>query len=218
MIKAVIFDMDGLMIDSEPLNSKAISQVIMEYGKVPIVKKSGLVHTVGLKGDKIWEELAIIHKINESIEVLREKRRSVYLQILKTTSITIMPGIKDLLMTFKKKNMPLALASNSPRKHIEFILKRLKLFHYFPVITTADEVTRPKPFADIYLKSAEKLQIDSSSCLVLEDSESGVIAGKGAGMKVIAVPNQYTKHQDFSKADLVTFSLENITWDISSQL
>lgn len=217
MIKAIVFDMDGLMIDSEPLNSKAVSEVIKEYGKVPISKENGLVHTAGLKGDKQWEELRVVHNIEERIQVLREKRRKAYLEIIKTTSIQTMPGLMDLLRLLKKKNIPLALASNTGRKHIQFILDKLKLFHYFPIITTGDEVVRPKPNPDIYIKTAKKLSTTTSYCLVLEDSESGVIAGKKAGMKVIAVPNVYTQNQDFTGADLVTSSLKNITWHTIAQ-
>lgn len=213
MIKGVIFDMDGLMIDSEPLQSEAIAVVLKEYGKEPIFKKNKLIHTVGLKGHEQWTELKKTHGIDEEIEILREKRRAAYIKIIKKNGVKTMPGLIKLLKQLKTKDgLKMGLASNTKIEHILLILNKLKIHGYFNVIISADQVKNAKPHPDIYLKTAADLKLDPENCLVLEDSESGVLAAKKAGMNVIAVPSKFTNHQDFSQSDLVVSSLAKITW------
>ncbi|MDO8461101.1 MAG: HAD family phosphatase [bacterium] len=216
MIKGVIFDMDGLMIDSEFLNSSSISEVIKMYGKVPIIKENGLIHTVGLKGYDQWAEIKKTHQITESIDNLRRKRRRIYLEILKKEKIKIMSGLKELMYILKNKNVKLAVASNTSKEHIVFILKKISMFSYFHTIVSADEVKRAKPYPDIYKKVARQLGLKPSECIVLEDSQTGVLSAKRAGMFIIAVPSVFTKYQNFLKADIILPSLRSIKWKIIS--
>lgn len=215
MIKGVIFDMDGLMIDSEPLQSEAIAVVLKEYGKDPIFKKNKLIHTVGLKGHEQWAEIRKTHGIDEDIEILREKRRKAYIKIVQKNGVKTMPGVISLLKQLKEKgDLKIGLASNTALKHILLILNKIKVRSYFNLIISADHVKNAKPHPDIYLKAAKGLKLDPGDCLVLEDSQSGVIAAKKAGMYVIAVPSRFTNHQDFSQSDLIVPSLAKITWEI----
>ena len=211
-LKAVIFDMDGLMFDTEPVSSKAYEKLIREYGKEPIFDpKTGLIHQAGL-GKVLINLIKEKHNIDEDDEILRQKRRTIYRKILEKEGLEAKPGLLELLNLLNKKKIKIALASNTFYEGILFNLKKAKLDKYFNEIISGEHVENYKPHPDIYLESAKRLKVNPSECLVLEDSGFGVESGKAAGMKVIAVPNKYTSHQDFSKADLIVNSLEKITW------
>jgi len=215
MIKAVIFDKDGLIIDSEPIHSKAFEVVLRSYGKVPKLFPNGLVHIVGLRGDQSWKLLKEKYDIKENIEVLRKKQRENYSKLLKS-KMTLMPGVLSILKLIKVKKLKTAIASSSIRKHILHVINTLNLSTYFDVIVSGQDVVQSKPDPQIFLVTAEKLGLKVSNCLVFEDSETGVQAAKRAGMKVIAVPTKHTRNHDFSRADMIINSLEEMDWGIIS--
>jgi len=104
----------------------------------------------------------------------------------------------------------LAVCSSTEKDFIILILTNLNVIKYFDIITGGFDVERNKPFPDVYLETAKRLKLDSKDCLAIEDSENGVIAAKEAGMNCIAVPNDYTKLHDLSKADIVLNGLSEI--------
>ena len=216
MIKAVIFDMDGVMIDSELVQSKAFEAVIKEYGKVPVYNESGVVHTIGIRSRENWEVIKKKHSIEEETDILIEKRRAIYGQLLET-EIKPMPGLLELLALLKKHKVKIALASSSNLKHIDLVLSRLNIRDYFEVIVSGDMVQKGKPFPDVFEETARRLRVLPAKCLVLEDTESGVNAAKDAGMNVIVIPNRFTQNQDFSNADLVINTLQRLAWSILSR-
>lgn len=211
MIKAVIFDVDGLMIDTELLHSQAHGVVIKNYGKEPIPFTNGLIHIVG---KSIKENSKIIlekHNIQETAEVFEVEKGKAYLHLLRNKKIKPLPGLTKLLKLLQKHNIKTAIGSSGIKKGIELILKNLVMEDNFPVIVSLEDIKRPKPFPDVYIKAANLIHVNPKECLVLEDSQSGVEAAKSAGMKIIAIPSKYTKHQDFSKADRIVSSLTEIT-------
>lgn len=212
MVRAVLFDMDGLMIDSEPLQSLAFEAVIREYGKEPLLYDNGLVHEIGVRGDKNWLALMEKYDISEDITVLRSKRRAVYEQLV--TQVEAMPGLHELLGLLKKNNVLAAVVTSSPRKHAEPILANLNISDHFTHIICGDEVEKGKPDPEGFLRASQLLEIHPQHCLVIEDAESGLRAAKLASMNTIAVPSKYTKHHDLQHADLVVESLHDISWDV----
>lgn len=211
MKKAVIFDMDGLLIDSEPIQSQSFELVLKEYDKVPTYHENGLVHKVGLKGDESWEQLKKQYEISEDTMVLRKKRRAAFLQLIQKGAITCMPGVLELLQMLHTEHIFTAIASNSIKEHIVPILQSLQIEKYFLAIASAEDGIKAKPEPDIYLKAADLLGVTPKECVVLEDSQTGALAGKRAGMTVVAVPSKFTKDQDFSLADVRITSLHNFT-------
>ena len=206
MIQVVIFDMDGLMIDSEPIQSLAFEEVIKSLGNVPQKSLNGLVQTLGITERENWIKLKSQYEIGESVDTLVALRFPVYLELL-SKHIQAMPGLYDLLELLKKKQMKLAVASSSRLEIIHAALGAISCESYFDILVSGTEVKSGKPYPDIFLKVASILKVDPSVCIVLEDSENGVIAGQKAGMKVIAVKNQYTAEHDFSLANVVLGSL-----------
>lgn len=216
MIQAVIFDMDGLMIDSEPIQSLSFETVIREYGKVPELHANGLVHETGVRGDKNWQAMKEKYNLPDEISVLRLKRRAVYEQILH--KVKAMPGLYELIETLQNNNISTAIVTSSPRKHAEPILKQLNIIDYFNYIICGDEVEKGKPDPEGFAKASKMLAIEPEYCLVLEDAESGIIAAKAISMKAIAVPSPYTKHHNMKKADKIVGSLYDIKIDTIQSL
>ena len=208
MIKAVIFDMDGVIVDTEPVHSKALEILIKQYGKTPLFKETGLVHTAG--GEEMDQKVMEAHKINDSTKNFTFRRREIFVKLLEE-KLTPMPGFLPLIKTLKKEKIKIGLASNRILKNISIIIKNLDIEAYFEVITGWSEAIHHKPAPDIYLEAVKSLGIDPKFCLAIEDSENGVESAKSAGMKVIAVPNRFTKSQSFDRADLSVSSLERIT-------
>lgn len=217
MIKAVIFDMDGLMIESENLQSQAFGIIIKQYEIDPIKQVNGLIQTPGLSERANWEILKKKHNLKEDTDILIKKRNPIYLDILKK-NIVSKPSLIELIKLLKNEQILLAVASSSGIEHIESVLGKLKITKEFNVVVSGQFIKNSKPAPDIFLEAAKQLGVKPSECLVLEDAESGVEAGSRAGMKVIAVPNKYTKDHNLSRANLIVNSLNNINWNIISTI
>lgn len=211
MIKAVIFDMDGIMIDSEPLHSQSWERLLKEYKIKPIFNSQGLVHEVGIVSDDSYLTIMKKHNLKENLETVREKRRKYFIDLIKEKGV-VMPGLLKLIKMLKSKKVKTAVSSSRNLKQVNFVLNQIKVRNLFKVIIGRTPGLDPKPAPDMFLLTAKKLNVKPSECLVLEDSKTGVEAGKAAGMKVIAVPTKHTKHHDFSEADLVVDSLKDIKW------
>lgn len=210
IIQAIIFDMDGLMIETEHLQSQAYEQVLRSYGVNPEFNNEGVVHRVGISGVDNFIFLKQKYNIDESIEVLLDKKQTIYRAIL-SNNIVPKPGLLALIETMKNAGLKLAVASSSSLEDIMFVLKHIGITDAFEVVVSGENVTRHKPAPDIFIEAARRLNINPENCVVLEDSQSGVEAANAAHMKVIAVPNRYTKSQDFKSADMVVTSLEKVT-------
>lgn len=215
MIKAVIFDMDGLMVDTEPLYSKAMSQVAEKRGKCFTLDiKQKVMGRLAIESLTIFKETL---GLTESARELLEEREGIYGNLL-TQGVTPMPGLFYLLDLLNKLGIRKAIASSSKKQWIDLIIDKLGLEEEFEVIVCGQEVELGKPNPDIYLLAAKKLNLDTAECLVLEDAISGVQAAKAAKMKCIAVPNQFTQGLDFPQVDLVVDSLKRIDEELLSKL
>jgi HAD superfamily hydrolase (TIGR01509 family) len=206
MRKAVVFDMDGIVIDSEPIHSLAFKEVLSEYG-VPYVTDE-IVHVPGLGSKENWEILKERFGFEEDTSVLVAKRRQAYLRALKNR-LEPRPGLLKLLDELAEKGYALALATSSTSS-VDVVLDGLNIRRYFDAVVGGTEVTKTKPDPEIFLKVAIKLDNSTEECLAIEDAVAGMKAAKRAGMKCIAVPTSCTIADDFSEADLVLDSLEYI--------
>jgi HAD superfamily hydrolase (TIGR01509 family) len=210
--KAIIFDHDGVMVDTEPLHSRAWTQVLETYGIKPNLHENGLVHQVGITINANWEILKSVYKLTEDTELLEAQRGQLYLAQLKRSKP--MPGLEKLLRELRGEkqngNLKIAIGSSSNREYIQIALNTFGFTDDFDLIVSGQEVAHGKPAPDIYLKAARNLGISPENCLVMEDTSAGVTAAKSAGIKVIAIPNAYTRGHDFSNADKVVNSLEQV--------
>lgn len=206
MIKAVIFDMDGVLVDSEPYQFRAFQKVFKPYG-VKLTRKNftGFGKTVLENVTEIAKQNGITADISELVK----ERQKIYLSLIKG-NIKAVKGAENLVKELSSI-YPLAIASSSVIKIILLNLDCMKLADKFKVFVGGDMVPNGKPSPDIFLKASELLNVSPDSCLVIEDAENGVKAAKAAGMACIAVPNKYTKNQDFSMADKAVKSLSEIS-------
>jgi beta-phosphoglucomutase family hydrolase len=212
MIKAAIFDMDGIMIDSEMLHSRSFEEVLKGHGVHASKDEHGIIHTPGVKGWDNWVNLKKKYGVDAEVEHLMQKKKKIMLELHREYGIEPLPGLRELVELLKDKNILLAVGTSSIKDRALMVLENLGIKHEMQAIVTGDDVERGKPAPDIYLKAADLLNVLPKECIVFEDAVNGVEAGKAAGMRVIAVPTRYTVRNDFSKADLVVESLENVTW------
>jgi len=206
MITTVIFDLDGLLADTEPLHCRAYQDALQSEG-ASLTKADYIDHWVRSgKGIADWVAL---HGLNVDPLALRVKKSARYLELL-ASSLRPMDGALELLKVLYG-NKTLALASSSYQDAVDGVLEGLNIAHYFKAIVTGLDVPRVKPAPDIFLTAARRVGAVPSECVVIEDAEKGVLAAYQAGMSCIAVPNAHTRHHDFSKASRVCSSLNEIT-------
>jgi HAD superfamily hydrolase (TIGR01509 family) len=182
--RALIFDMDGLLVDSEGLAAAAMDRLLDEYqlGRKPEVHAR-------LLGRRLIEALAIVrdgYGMEENVEVLIARYSDLRIEALRG-SVKPMPGAAEIIARARLAGLPIALATSGMRIHADISLGETGLAGSFSSETTGDEVTRGKPAPDLFLMAAERLGIDPADAVVLEDSPLGVEAAKAAGMRVIAV-------------------------------
>lgn len=204
-LAAVVFDMDGLLVDTERLQFGASDLVLQDLRGVTLPREV-MVSLVGLRSDQCWARMKEMYDLGESVEELEAAQARYYAPMLREQS-EAMPGARDLIATLHAQGFPLAIASSSPLWQIDAIVKRLEIGGVLAAVASGEEVAHGKPAPDVYLLAAERLGIAPSRCVALEDSGPGTTAAKAAGMSVIAVPTPETAAHSFALADLVLPSL-----------
>ncbi|MBN2399078.1 MAG: HAD family phosphatase [Candidatus Aminicenantes bacterium] len=196
---ALIFDMDGLMIDSERLYFAAEREMAAAHGKE--LRDEELWPLMGRKPIESLRLLRGILGIETSPEELLEWRNRLMLEKM-GRDLGAMPGLFEILQTFHGR-LKLAVGTGAQREFLDLALDTLGIRPYFAVLQTADAIERGKPDPEIYILACRRLKLSPWECIVLEDARNGVLAGKAAGCPVIAVPNDYTRDQDFGEADWI---------------
>ena len=201
-MKAVIFDMDGVLIDSQPYHFKADIDTMAEYG---VIKDQKFYEAfAGTLTDNRMRTLRDMFGLDVPAEELIEKREKMILDIMANEDIKPVSGIPELLRSIKALGLKTAVASSSGIELIKLVLDRLGIAVYFDSITSGNDVKRGKPSPDIFLLAAERIGAEPSECLVVEDSENGVKAAKSAGMKALGYINPTSGYQCLDMADAVT--------------
>lgn len=206
MVKAVIFDLDGVIILTEHLTSRYYDTLLRSMGKTPIPYPNGMIQPVGLRGKETWAIFKERYNITEDTEPYREKMRGFYAQSLKE-NMHPMPGLLELLKYIKKHNLKMAIATGSSPEIAELVTKGLGIESYFEAIVSGRDVKETKPHPEPYLLASQKIKINPSDCLAIEDSAMGIMSAKKAGMFVVALSNGLNEGEDHSNANLVVKSL-----------
>jgi len=184
MIKAIIFDMDGVISDTQGIHAKIESKILSMNG-IKISPEYITKHFAGIKTEVFLKEILKTKNVKADLNYLlkykwREMRRQV-------KNIKEIEGAKNLIKYFYKRDYILAVASSSNKKFIKSVLKKLKILKYFKVIISSDEVKNSKPNPEIFLLVSKKLLIQPNNCLVIEDGIAGMKAAKKAKMKCIGL-------------------------------
>jgi HAD superfamily hydrolase (TIGR01509 family) len=204
--RAIIFDMDGVIVDSEPRHERAFLEVIAELG---YADNHGIQFSdyLGRTDRELWVDFIARHKPRQSLETLLALKRERVLAILRADE-PLFHGLPELIEKLATKYR-LALASGSETLVVQEVLNFRGLRRYFSAAISASEVNTGKPAPDIFLRSAELLGVDPAECWVIEDSKPGVAAALAAGMSVIAITNTHPA-QELSNATIVVHSYEEI--------
>lgn len=212
MIKALIFDMDGLMIDSERLYFQAEKEIADKFN-VPLREET----LWKMMGTKPIEGMAIFVKdLNLPIDAHQalDIRTDIMRDKLKN-DLVAMPGLSHILDTFYGW-LKLAICTGAQQEFLDIVVNQLGIRQRFDILQSSDGIKKGKPEPEIYLTTCEKLGFSPADCVVLEDSQNGVLAGKSAGCYVIAVPSEYTQDQSFDVADYKAYDLYQAEMYISS--
>lgn len=201
MINAIIFDYDGLLVDTDGLWFEASKELCKEYSVV--VQESD---RSDLMRGSLSQYLINKYKLPVTQEVTRPKLNAIF-DKLTNDGIKALPGAIDLVKHLSKK-FPLAVASGTRKERLSASLKTLGILDYFKVVIGNDEVKDGKPSPEIYIKAAKELKVNPKDCLVFEDQPKGLAAAKAANMFCIVIPNKNLKNINYFEADKVFRSLE----------
>lgn len=211
-LEALILDMDGVIIDSEPLHLEAFTELMNDIA-VPYTAE---LHAqfLGMKDTQIMDILIAEHNILHEPAFLLQRKEELLHNLVRYSG-QAMPGLAELMETVKQRKWKLALASSSSLPTINLVVDTLNIRPYFDVITSGDEVKHGKPAPDVFLLASQRLKLAPAQCLVIEDTYNGIKAAKAAGMFCIAVPCEATRHQNHSEADWQMPSLYSVQEKLS---
>lgn len=214
-IKGIVFDLDGVMLDSEALSILVWRDILARYdahisnevyesmiGMASMPAAKLVIAETGVPMDA--EEILRVHW-DMLVEVIEDQAKAE-------------KGLIDLLDAFSDRELPMAVASNSPSQYVHSVLASLKVRDRFLSVICADEITHAKPHPEIYLKAAEAIGIAPEHCLAIEDSPIGLEAALAAGMRCAVIPNHHLKNPDYTGAFGEYASLSNLLENLSHAL
>jgi len=195
---AVIFDMDGVIIDSNPYHKISLRQFCEKYGYHLSDKE--LVSKIYGRTNKDWIASLFGALTKEELTNYGEEKEALFREVYKN-DISALKGLPEFLKSLKEKNIPVAIGTSAPRSNVDFVLSHTGLENYFSAILDESDVVKGKPDPEIYLKVAARLGYDPCQCIVFEDSLSGVESARRAGAKVVGVATTHSfeelSHTDF---------------------
>lgn len=207
-LNTVIFDIDGLLIDSEPLWAEAAAEVFRNYN-IRLTAQQ-YISTTGLRTKEFVQTWFKYYKISDDELIHAEKNIvAVVLEKIKNKPI-ILPGVSYIFDFFKQRNFKIGLATSSPQTLIDLVIDLIDLKKYVQASASAEELEYGKPNPQVYLNCAQKLNSSPFECICFEDSFNGLIAAKAARMKCVVVPfYAQLKEKHWAAADLKLTSLQN---------
>ena len=206
-LKAVAFDLDGLMFNTEDLYWDVGSEILRRRGCQLTTKL-----TDEMTGRRSHVSLQIMidwHSLDDTVEELQRESEEIFDQFLEER-VAPMPGLLDLINALERDAVPMAIATSSGRAFVRRVLSLYNFEPRFHAILTAEDVSQGKPDPEIYLSAASRLNVNPPELLVLEDSQIGCRAATAAGAFAIAVPGNRTSHHDFSSASMIAKSLSDL--------
>jgi beta-phosphoglucomutase len=207
MIRGVLFDMDGVLVNSEAFICEASVMMFREIGIH--VQHSDFQPFVGMGENRYIGGVAEKYKVSTDIEILKSRTYEIYGEIV-AGKLSLLPGVIEFIDRCKERSLLLALATSTDRVKMEINLNESGLdIGTFSAIVTGIDVERKKPFPDIYIKAAKLLSLEPCECLVVEDAVSGVEAGKMAGCRCLAVTTSFSK-EELHEADWICDSLDSV--------
>jgi len=206
MFKAIFWDNDGVLVDTEKFYYLANKKLLLRYQielTEELFRDLYLTRSIGA-----WHLIPHVNLESSDISKLRNERNAIYIEMLQTGDFRI-PGVQQTLKSLKDRYI-MAVVTSSLRKHFEIIHSRTEYQRFFNLVLTREDYNKSKPEPEPYLKALKLLAIDPDKVVVVEDSERGIIAAKRAGLTCWAIPNRLSAHGDFSQADKVLSNIGEV--------
>lgn len=213
-MKAVIFDMDGVIIDSEPVHFQLERELLEEFGGNFFREKHG--SFLGTTDYHMWSSYKKLFSLKASVEEIIEIKKERFCK--KIPEIELVDNFMEFMLMLYEKGYKMALASSNNRKAVDAVVERFNLDKYFNFIISGEDVSKGKPDPEIFLTAANNMKVEPKERLVIEDATNGVMAAKAAGMKCIGLKNPNSGKQDLSQADLVVENFNQLNLDIIKDL
>lgn len=210
MFEAILFDMDGVIVDSEPLHIRAERKTLEPFGLD--ISDDAFHAYMGRTPKVLLQGFIADYNLPVSIDDLYPVHAANLLALYKH-EVTAIPGALEIIGEFKQAGLTLGVASSSDRSLIDTVLNKFNLEPFFTAVTSGEEVDHPKPAPDIFLLEAARLGCTPANCLVIEDSTNGILAAGAAGMTCIGFRSPNSHNQEYSGADLVIDSLTDCDID-----
>ena len=209
MLKAVLFDLDGTLVDSEPLHTEAVLRLLRD--RSVDLKASDLDRFIGISSSVMWGEMRERFGFAEPVESLKSLQHRANVEMLEDSESILIPGVLPLLRDLRDRGIRSAVASSSTRDYIETVLSKYELDSLFDVVVSGEEVPRGKPRPDVFLRAAELLGVEPGSCVVIEDSDNGLTAAREAGIRSIGFRNPNSGRQALSLADRIVDDIREVS-------
>jgi len=213
MLQAVLFDMDGVIIDTEPLHKKAYFSMFNDVN-IDVSEEMYNSYT-GQSTINICKQLCDHFSLSEAPETLMAIKRKHFKHLFATDSdLDLLDGVLDLIKDYYNNSLTLILASSASMPNINRIFERFKLNQYFKAKFSGADLKESKPHPEIFIKAAEASGYSKEECMVIEDSTNGIAAAKAAGIFCVGYNSLHSKDQDYSKADVVVSNFEAVSYQV----
>jgi HAD superfamily hydrolase (TIGR01509 family) len=209
MIKALLFDFDGLILDTETPEYLAWQTVYAEFSQTLTLEDWGQI--VGGTAASNFHPVTHLETLTARSLADFDLESRVRTESMRTIlAAKPRPGVLETIETAQRLGLRLAIASSSPHSWVDGHLQRLGLFHYFETVQCSDDVSRTKPEPELFLTAQNRLGVSANESLIFEDSPNGVLAANRAGIRVVAIPNPVTRQLDFPPASLTLKEMSDL--------
>ena len=214
--KGILFDMDGVLVDSEPLFHKAVNMMVELCGAAPITEEENNRYLLGTTVEETWIRVKELRDVPQTPEELLAGYNEVVKEVLRSDLVP-RPGVKDLIAEAQRRGLPIAVASSSLREWVNLKLSVIGLTDAFTIKLGGDDIENGKPAPDIYIKAARLIGLEASECIAIEDSPIGLAAASSSGAYTVCTLTDSTRHLDLSAADIIIENLEEFDYGLLAE-
>ena len=206
MLKAILFDLDGTLIDSEHFYLDSWNEILAEVG-AELTYDDWVNNYMGTTAHLNAQKIKDKYGLSASVEELTARRKQITIRLFKSTDVALMPFVPESLEYYRSKGLRMAIATSSQREDVEAIFERNGLGHFFEFMMTRNDVNEAKPHPESYLRCVERLGIDKHECIVFEDTHTGIASAKAAGLTCYAIQSNTNEHHKLMAADKIFTNL-----------